>query len=108
MKGLFSDIFDGVLEFLGIHSPSRKFAWIGRMCVEGFNNGFSGLTDGTVIDEGLRNIESRLRSVDIGIAASSTDPQTIRLLEKILSKMDNDSTLVLNKREFGRLVRGTA
>ncbi len=108
VKGLFSDIFDGVLEFLGIHSPSRKFAWIGRMCVEGFNNGFSGLTDGTVIDEGLRNIESRLRSVDIGIAASSTDPQTIRLLEKILSKMDNDSTLVLNKREFGRLVRGTA
>ena len=108
VKGLFSDIFDGVLDFLGIHSPSRKFAWIGRMCVEGFNNGFRDLTDGTVIDEGLRSIESRLGSVDMNLVTSNTETQTVRLLERILNKMDNESTLVLNKREFGRLVRGTA
>lgn len=37
ITGFASGIIDTAKDVLGIHSPSRKFKWIGEMCVEGFD-----------------------------------------------------------------------
>lgn len=34
-----SDLWDGICDFFGIHSPSRKMAWIGDMMMEGLAGG---------------------------------------------------------------------
>lgn len=38
VSGWISGIWDGICGFFGIHSPSRKMAWIGEMLVEGLSN----------------------------------------------------------------------
>ena len=44
LKGKVSEVAKSLLDSaksaLGIHSPSKEFAWIGRMCIEGFDNEF--------------------------------------------------------------------
>jgi len=40
IHNFFSGIIDGVKDTLDIHSPSKKFAWIGKMCIEGFEDPF--------------------------------------------------------------------
>lgn len=40
VTGFFSGVVDGVKDFLGIHSPSRVFASIGKFSAEGFDQGF--------------------------------------------------------------------
>lgn len=42
---LASGLLDGVKDALGIHSPSKEFAWIGKMCVAGFDDGMEDLGD---------------------------------------------------------------
>jgi len=37
VKGLAESLFEGAKDALGIHSPSRKFKWIGEMCVAGMD-----------------------------------------------------------------------
>lgn len=37
VKNLANSLFDGAKAALGIHSPSRKFKWIGEMCVAGMD-----------------------------------------------------------------------
>lgn len=38
IKEVAGDALEAAKEALGIHSPSRKFRWIGEMCIEGFDN----------------------------------------------------------------------
>ena len=40
VTGWVSDLWDGVCDFLGINSPSKKFRYIGEACVEGTEVGF--------------------------------------------------------------------
>ena len=44
-----SDLWDGICDFFGIHSPSRKMAWIGDMMMEGLAGGIDE-TAGEAID----------------------------------------------------------
>lgn len=37
VQSLANSLFQGAKDALGIHSPSRKFKWIGQMCVEGMD-----------------------------------------------------------------------
>ena len=60
LKGKVSDLanslFQGAKDALGIHSPSRKFKWIGQMIDEGLASGidkFSYLVDGSLGDLGV-------------------------------------------------------
>lgn len=39
VSGWASDLWDGICSFFGIHSPSRKMAWIGDMMMEGLAGG---------------------------------------------------------------------
>lgn len=41
VKDLATSLYQGVCDVLGIESPSKKFAWIGRMSAEGMEKGFA-------------------------------------------------------------------
>ena len=49
--GFFTGIIDGAKEVLDINSPSKKFEWIGEMCVSGFDKGAEDLEDGTSFEK---------------------------------------------------------
>lgn len=40
VKSLANSLFEGVKSVLGIHSPSKKFEWVGIMSAKGMENGF--------------------------------------------------------------------
>ena len=44
-KGLAGALFGGAEEELGVASPSKKFKWLGEMCVAGWDEGSEGLMD---------------------------------------------------------------
>lgn len=52
---LASSLFDVAKGALGISSPSRKFRWIGEMCVAGFNEGIDELMAGDVFGAAVNN-----------------------------------------------------
>lgn len=47
------NVFDFCKKILGIASPSKKFKWIGEMCVAGFDEGFEEFTNGDAITRGI-------------------------------------------------------
>ncbi|HIW40633.1 MAG TPA: tape measure protein [Candidatus Mediterraneibacter vanvlietii] len=49
--------FDAACDFLGIHSPSRKFKWVGEMSGEGWEEGFDQSFDS--IDSLIKNRSSK-------------------------------------------------
>ena len=56
VAGLADSLFQGAKDALGIHSPSKKFAWIGQMIDEGLAGGidkFSYLVDGSLGNLGV-------------------------------------------------------
>lgn len=56
VSDLADSLFQGAKDALGIHSPSRKFKWIGQMIDEGLASGidkFSYLVDGSLGDLGV-------------------------------------------------------
>ncbi len=91
---------------LGINSPSKKFKWIGEMCVVGFEEGIEDLMDGSTIgravDASLNTVNSNLKgatlTIDGAIAGSSNtfnfyDTQTSP--DAIKRKFDNTMTFGL-------------
>lgn len=48
VSSLASSLFDAAKSALGIASPSKKFRWIGEMCVAGFNEGIDELMNGEI------------------------------------------------------------
>lgn len=50
VKNLFGGLIDGILSLLGIHSPSRVFANIGKQSALGFGEGFEKAMEGVTAD----------------------------------------------------------
>lgn len=48
-------LFDKAKSALGISSPSKKFRWLGEMCVAGFDEGAEKLMDGTAFGSAVNN-----------------------------------------------------
>lgn len=64
-KGVAQSAFDAAKNALGIHSPSRKFMWIGQMVDEGYAEG---------IDKNSGKVEKAMESLtDINIDTDSID-----------------------------------
>lgn len=53
-KDLAAAVFGGAKEELDINSPSRKFKWLGEMCVAGWEEGSEGLMDVDGITKNVR------------------------------------------------------
>lgn len=45
IKGLADDLLGGIKDFFGVHSPSRKTAWIGQMLDKGLAQGIESFSD---------------------------------------------------------------
>lgn len=69
VKNLASSLLDAAKSTLGIHSPSREFAYLGRMCTAGFEEGISGLMDPDGIS---RNVSASLGSIRANMEGTST------------------------------------
>lgn len=76
VKGFFSGIVDGVLDFLGIASPSKVFARIGKFTAEGFGVGFDKEFDSVADDVADKMASLADNSVDLAtnLTSDATDP----------------------------------
>ena len=60
--GLAKSLFDGAKAALGISSPSKKFRYLGEMCVAGFDEGIEDLMDGTAFGATVNNTLGTVRA----------------------------------------------
>lgn len=60
--GLAQSLFDGAKAALGISSPSKKFRYLGEMCVAGFDEGIEDLMDGTAFGATVNNTLGTVRA----------------------------------------------
>lgn len=68
VKNLATNLFNAAKDALGIHSPSRKFKYLGEMCVAGFDDGIQDLmsTDGIT-----KNINASISTVSAGMSGGN-------------------------------------
>ena len=80
-----SDLWDGICDFFGIHSPSRKMAWIGDMMMEGLSKGIDE-TAGEVIDSAndmTRDLGSVFDDMSADFSGVPTDFNVTRTLNGV-------------------------
>lgn len=88
---LADDLFDSAKEALGIASPSKKFRYLGEMCVAGFDEGIDELMSGSAIGAAVNatfgTLSSNVTGGELATAGSSqtfnfydtqTSPDAIR------------------------------
>ena len=106
IHNFFSGIVDGVKDTLDIHSPSKKFAWIGKMCIEGFEDPFDDYDPYTPFNDAVNanigtmqaNMTGNSGGFDYGCIADAT----VDAFERA------GFTFRANNRELGRFVRGVS
>ncbi|CUM78694.1 phage tail tape measure protein [Eubacterium ramulus] len=106
IHNFFSGIVDGVKDTLDIHSPSKKFAWIGKMCIEGFEDPFDDYDPYTPFNDAVKanigtmqaNMTGNSGGFDYGCFADAT----VDAFERA------GFTFRANNRELGRFVRGVS
>lgn len=111
--GFAGSVVEGIKDFFDIHSPSRKFKWIGQMCVAGFDEGLEDLADTQTL---TKNIDARLRTVQMnrsGVAAfggagygSGGFNQTVNIYQPVSTPDETARAMRLEAR-YG-LIRGEA
>ena len=71
IQTLCSNALGAIKDFFGIASPSKKFKWIGEMCVEGMEEGFEDMdsvADG--VTASLNNISANASGGQVGVATN--------------------------------------
>lgn len=98
----------GAQAALGIHSPSRKFRWIGEMCVEGMDqpienyNPYATLSKSMKMGKGVMRME-----YDVSAASAGKDmliDYTMMGKEMLRAFKAAGLTVKIGNREFGRIV----
>lgn len=90
VKDLAGNLLQGAKDALGIHSPSKKFAYLGEMCVAGFDEGIEDLMNP---DTMTRNINASLDSMKMSVKGGSgfsgestnTTTQTFNIYQPVKS-----------------------
>ena len=70
IKGFGESVLNSIKGIFGIHSPSKEFAWIGKMCVAGFDDGMEDLGN---MDGIQKNINASLDSMKMSVSGGSID-----------------------------------
>lgn len=73
VSGWLDGLWNGILDFFGIHSPSRKMAWVGKMLPKGLANGIDDSADEAV--DAMQDMADDIADVDF--VTSSVDIPTI-------------------------------
>ena len=113
VKNLANDLLNAAKDTLGIHSPSREFAKIGKFCVAGFNEGIDDLMDTSTITKSISasvdDISANVTSVSAGSNRNGNGVQynqTINVNQKISTPDELARAIKLESR-YG-LMRGVS
>jgi len=108
VKNLAQNLLQGAKDALDIHSPSKKFQWLGEMCVAGFDKGIDGLMDSNAIraniDAGFGNITA---GINTGATAGSMNFTQIVNVNKEVATADEMARAIRLESRYG-LMRGVA
>lgn len=79
-----SNLWNGIKNFFGIHSPSKKMAWIGDMLMEGLAGGIDE-SAGEVIDSAnaMTRDLNRIRRPECGYDRSAYGLQHLQIGERV-------------------------
>lgn len=106
IHNFFSGIVDGVKDTLDIHSPSKKFAWIGKMCIEGFEDPFDDYDPYTpfndAVNANIGTMQANMTGSSGGFDYGCFADATVDAFERA------GFTFRANSRELGRFVRGVS
>lgn len=109
VSSLCQQLIDKVKKMFDIHSPSKKFAWIGQMCVEGFDQGFDDFDPNAKFNETVKASKNvLLMDYNAGIEAEyelyGTDYD--KLGDSVVGAFVRSGvTIEVDKRVFGRIMR---
>ena len=119
ITGFFDGIVDGIKDFLGIHSPSRVFADMGKNMALGIGEGWDNQYDsikkdiesGMIFDAGTitadANISKNYASGSYGSASGSSDSgRIVMLLEQYLPMLANMKVIMDSGQVVGLLAPG--
>ena len=107
IHSFFSGIVDGAKSALGIHSPSKKFAWIGKMCIEGFEDPFDDYDPYKPFNDAMSANIGTMRANMIGSGGDEFNYS--RFADATVDAFERAGfTFRANNRELGRFVRGVS
>ena len=99
--GLAKSLFDGAKAALGIASPSKKFKYLGEMCVAGFDEGIEDLMDGAALGAAINNtLGTVAANVGVGEGQGLGNSQTFNFYDTQTSP-DAIRRKVANTMTFG-------
>lgn len=109
VKNLADSLFQGAKDALGIHSPSRKFKWIGEMCVAGLDEPLAEYNPYDTALKSLKVNEGTLASSFAVTARNSYGAVSHSDYRKMADAMTTAFERVgfkveIGRRDFGRLV----
>lgn len=106
---LANSLFEGAKAALGIHSPSKKFKWIGEMCVAGMNepledyNPYDTLNKSMQMNAGTMTINHKYST---GGANSTSRADYMGMADAFVYALGKSGlTVKVNNRDFGRVIR---
>ena len=109
VKGLANSLFQGAKDALDIHSPSKKFTWIGEMCVAGIDepledyNPYDTLNKSMKMNAGIMTINHKYSASGIG---SATRTDYTGMADAFVYALGRAGlTVKINNRDFGRVIR---
>lgn len=106
IHNFFSGIIDGVKDTLDINSPSKKFAWIGKMCIEGFEDPFDDYDPYTPFNDA---VNANIGTMQANMIGSSGGFDYGRFADATVDAFERAGfTFRANNRELGRFVRGVS
>lgn len=109
VKDLANSLFQGAKDALDIHSPSKKFKWIGEMCVAGMDeplenyNPYDTLNKSMKMDAGVMTINHRYSAGETNSVSHVDYKSMADAFAYALGK--SGLTVKVNNRDFGRVIR---
>ena len=109
IKGFGSSVLNAMKNIFDIHSPSKKFAWIGKMCIEGFDQEFDDFDPYDSMNTAMKANKATLSmSYRAGIEkefGTSGAFDYYRLAKTMVDAFGNSGmTVTLDGRTTGRLI----
>lgn len=107
IHNFFSGIVDGVKDTLDINSPSKKFAWIGKMCIEGFEDPFDDYDPYKPFNDTINANIGTMQANAFGNVSNEFDYS--RFADATVDAFERAGfAFRANNRELGRFVRGVS
>lgn len=111
ISGFGADVLDTIKGIFGIHSPSRKFAWIGKMCVEGFEQPLEDYNPYDTLSASMKANKTTMQMNYVAGMSVNAQSQNLinydRLGESVVNAFVSSGTgVMIGDREAGRWVRG--